>query len=133
MCIEVICAPNYVSKTTLVSTSSYLFVVLGVVFIGGSQASSVSDYAAPRPMCLQVECDGDGAYAVRISDLRGGTVSLGSCAAEGQTLTKAGYEGSVMCAAPEELCGVLPRLHVAGGLARSAKQDNKTIITTNNN
>jgi len=73
------------------------------------------DFSRPMPACYEVECAADRAsYAVKASMEPGpGSRELGTCWNSGQELTADGFEGSVTCAAPEEICQVQPANHVS--------------------
>lgn len=72
------------------------------------------DFANPLPACYHMECAGDGkSYLVKAAKEPGpGLWLMGSCTAAGQRLTASGFEGSVQCAAPEEICQVQKAGHV---------------------
>jgi len=71
-------------------------------------------FSTPKPRCYEIHCM-SLSYEVWISDLRGGKVKLGICTSAGHALTGLGLQGQVICAAPEELCGLKRATHL--GLA----------------
>jgi len=81
---------------------------------GGTYEADPSLFVQVRPGCFKVVCRPDNAaYDVRISNTHGGTVALGTCGSEGQTLMVNWLRGAITCAAPRELCGLPPSVHVS--------------------
>jgi leishmanolysin-like peptidase len=74
------------------------------------------DFSDPMPACYHVECAPDKkSYVVKASKESGkhGLREIGRCSASGQELRVRGFEGSVACAAPEEICQVEKAAHVS--------------------
>lgn len=80
--------------------------------VSGSLADP-KDFASFRPGCFKVTCSPNGDYYdVDISDLAGSTLRLGKCIHADQKLTSQEMHGAVICASPEEICGVSITKHL---------------------
>jgi len=83
----------------------------------GGRSRSPDDLAfrAPRAVCYEVDCDATGDfYGVWIADLEGGGRRLlGNCSQEGQELTHADFDGSLVCVPVQEVCHL--KASVLGG------------------
>lgn len=92
----------------------------------GTFLADPSDYVSKRPACYEVDCAPSGrSYGVSVADVAGpagATLRVGTCTAEGQVLGGPPFQGVITCAAPAEVCQVVPTIHTELTTAAVASQ-----------